>query len=69
MYVYDYKFPDLSLIAYNHLRRHRHSYKVQPKFYVINFDDPRRSHRCNPIAAKIHDRHLGRLRVGLHNHA
>ena len=53
MYVYDYKFPDLSLIAYNHLRRHRHSYKVQPKFYVINFDDPRRSHRCNPIAAKF----------------
>ena len=24
-------------------------YKVRPKFYVINFDDPRRSHRCNPI--------------------
>ena len=23
--------------------------KVKPKFYVINFDDPRRSHRCNPI--------------------
>lgn len=53
MYVYDYKFPDLSLIAYNHLRRHRYSYNVQPKFYVINFDDPRRSHRCNPIAAKF----------------
>ena len=24
-------------------------YKVKPKFYVINFDDPRRSHRCTPI--------------------
>ncbi len=24
-------------------------YKVKPKFYVINFDDPRRSHRCNPL--------------------
>ena len=23
-------------------------YKEKPKFYVINFDDPRRSHRCNP---------------------
>ena len=22
---------------------------MKPKFYVINFDDPRRSHRCNPI--------------------
>ena len=49
MYIYDYKFPDLSEIAYNHLLRHRKAYEVQPKFYVINFDDPRRSHRCNPI--------------------
>ena len=24
-------------------------YKVKPHFYVINFDDPHRSHRCNPI--------------------
>ena len=28
---------------------HGDGYKVKPKFYVINFDDPRRSHRCNPI--------------------
>ena len=28
---------------------HMEGYKIQPKFYVINFDDPRRSHRCNPI--------------------
>ena len=49
MYVYDFKFPDLSMIAYNHLINHLDGYKVKPKFYVINFDDPRRSHRCNPI--------------------
>ena len=49
LYCYDYKFPDLSMIAYNHLMNHMDSYKVKPKFYVINFDDPRRSHRCNPI--------------------
>lgn len=49
MYVYDFKFDDLSTIAYNHLMKHRDKYKVQPKFYVINFDDPRRSHRCNPL--------------------
>lgn len=49
MYIYDFKFDDLSLIAYNHLRTHLHCYSVKPKFYVINFDDPRRSHRCNPI--------------------
>nr|WP_322625864.1 conjugal transfer protein MobC [uncultured Flavobacterium sp.] len=49
MYIYDFKFDDLSTIAYNHLLKHRDKYKVQPKFYVINFDDPRRSHRCNPL--------------------
>ena len=49
MYIYDYKFPDLSEIAYNHLLHHLDSYKVKPRFYVINFDDPRKSHRCNPI--------------------
>lgn len=48
-YVYDFKYPDLSTIAYNHLINNLDGYKVKPKFYVINFDDPRRSHRCNPI--------------------
>lgn len=48
-YIYDFKFPDLSMIAYNHLLNNQDGYKVKPKFYVINFDDPRRSHRCNPI--------------------
>lgn len=49
MYIYDYKFPDLSEIAYNHLLKYADRYEVKPTFYVINFDDPRRSHRCNPI--------------------
>ena len=49
MYIYDYKFPDLSEIAYNHLLNHLDAYKMKPQFYVINFDDPRKSHRCNPI--------------------
>ena len=49
MYIYDYKFPDLSEIAYNHLRNHLDAYEVKPQFFVINFDDPRKSHRCNPI--------------------
>ena len=48
-YVYDFKYPDLSTIAYNHLINNLDGYKVKPKFFVINFDDPRRSHRCNPI--------------------
>lgn len=49
MYIYDFKFDDLSTIAYNHLLKHKDKYEVQPKFYVINFDDPRKSHRCNPL--------------------
>ena len=52
-YIYDFKFPDLSTIAYNHLLRHLDGYKVRPKFYVINFDDPSRSHRCNPLNPKF----------------
>lgn len=49
MYIYDYKFDDLSVIAYNELLKNLDKYKVRPEFFVINFDDPRRSHRCNPI--------------------
>lgn len=49
MYIYDFKFPDLSTIAYNHLLNNQGGYKKVPTFYVINFDDPARSHRCNPI--------------------
>ena len=49
LYCYDFKYPDLSTIAYNHMMNHQNGYKVKPQFYVINFDDPRRSHRCNPI--------------------
>ncbi|WP_288244011.1 conjugal transfer protein MobC [uncultured Chryseobacterium sp.] len=49
MYIYDFKFDDLSTIAYNHLLQHQRQYQVIPKFYVINFDDPRKSHRCNPL--------------------
>ena len=49
LFLYDFKYPDLAEIAYNHLLAHLDGYKVKPKFYVINFDNPRESHRCNPI--------------------
>lgn len=53
MYCYDFKFPDLSTLVYNHLiwnKEHfKEKYGVSPQFCVINFDDPRRSLRCNPI--------------------
>ena len=53
IYIYDYKFDDLSTIAYNSLLKNMDKYEVKPRFYVINFDDPRRSHRCNPINPKF----------------
>lgn len=49
MFVYDFKFDDLSKIAYNTWLKNRHRYPKPPKFYVINFDDLSRSHRCNPL--------------------
>ena len=49
LYCYDFKYPDLSTIVYNHLKKHRDMYPQNVKFYVINFDDPMRSNRCNPI--------------------
>lgn len=49
MLVYDFKFPDLSLIAYNHWLKNKHKFKGQPACYFINFDDLSRSHRCNPL--------------------
>lgn len=57
MYCYDFKFPDLSTIVYNHMLWHqeefRKKYGKNPKFCVINFDDPRKSYRCNPIDANF----------------
>ena len=48
-YIYDFKYPDLSTIAYNQLLKNRDKDKGNVQFYAINFDDPHRSHRCNPI--------------------
>ena len=49
MFIYDFKYDDLTKIAYNHFLRHKKAYKVEPKFYIINFDDLNRCHRCNPL--------------------
>lgn len=49
MFVYDFKFDDLSVIVYNTWLKNKAAYKVAPEFYVINFDDLSRSHRCNPL--------------------
>ncbi len=49
MFLYDFKFDDLSKIAYNKLLKYRGNYPVKPAFYVINFDDLDHTHRCNPL--------------------
>lgn len=52
MLVYDFKFPDLSIIAYNHWLKHKHRYKAKSDCYFINFDDLSRSHRGNVFDPK-----------------
>ncbi len=49
LFVYDFKFDDLSRIAYNTWLKYRDKYPVAPNFYIINFDDLTKSHRCNPL--------------------
>lgn len=49
MFVYDFKFDDLSKIVYNTFQQNEKAYKVVPEFYVINFDDLNKSNRCNPL--------------------
>ncbi|MBS1666304.1 MAG: YWFCY domain-containing protein [Bacteroidetes bacterium] len=49
MFVYDFKYDDLSKIVYNWLQQNKHHYQVKPSFYVINFDNLSISHRCNPL--------------------
>ncbi|HEX8014150.1 MAG TPA: hypothetical protein VF465_02865 [Flavobacterium sp.] len=52
MFIYDFKFDDLTLIAYNTWLKYKHLYAVRPKFYIINFDDLSRTHRGSPLDPK-----------------
>ena len=49
MFIYDFKFDDLSRIAYNTWLNNRHVFSKPPEFYYINFDDLNRTHRCNAL--------------------
>lgn len=56
MFIYDFKYDDLSKSAYNWLQANAHKYENAPSFYAINFDDLSRSHRCNPLYPEaMHD--------------
>lgn len=47
MFIYDFKFDDLSKIAYNALLKYAGNYRVKPKFYAIDFENIK--HCCNPL--------------------
>ncbi len=49
MFIYDFKFDDLTRMAFNKLLKYQRNYKVKPSFYMINFEDLDRTHRCNPL--------------------
>ncbi|MEI6949649.1 conjugal transfer protein MobC [Paraflavisolibacter sp. H34] len=49
MFVYDFKFDDLTRITYTELQKCRSAFPVKPTFYLVNFEDLSRSHRCNPL--------------------
>ena len=52
MMLYDFKMPDLTKVVYNALLRNKDNYPKTPHFYCINFKDPVKSNRCNPISAE-----------------
>jgi hypothetical protein len=47
MLIYDFKFDDLSVIAYNALLKYAHNFKAKPSIWFIDFDQIK--HRCNPL--------------------
>lgn len=49
MFIYDFKFDDLTSIAFNTWLNVRQQPGAAKAFYYVNFDDLSRSHRCNPL--------------------
>lgn len=49
MFVYDYKYPDLSRQAYNEAVMGWPKSKPLPQFVTVDFNDPVHSNRCNPL--------------------
>ena len=46
--VYDFKFPTLANVVNTAL--HLHGKDTDLRYYIVNFQDPTLSHRCNPLA-------------------
>ncbi len=53
MLLYDFKYPDLTQIAYDTLKKNEKAYQIKPSFYRIIFDDPAVSNRCNPLDPEL----------------
>lgn len=55
IFLYDFKFPDLTEELLNEIYYQRKRERLwekeerKPKIYILNFDDPMKSNRCNPI--------------------
>ncbi len=49
MLIYDFKYDDLTRIAYREFLLHRDRFAVPPAFHIVQFDDLARSSRCNPL--------------------
>jgi len=49
MLVYDFKYDDLTKIAFNSLLKYERKFVTPPRFYLINFDELSKSYRCNPL--------------------
>lgn len=47
IFLHDFKYPDLTKVAYNHYLRNKHKYKVEPGFHILNFEDIQE--RSNPL--------------------
>ena len=55
MCVYDFKYPDLSDVAYNHFMKvkRKGTLPEEAEFYFFNFDDIQKSYRCNPLSPEL----------------
>jgi hypothetical protein len=53
MLLYDFKYDDLSKLAYNCFLRYRNYYPVRPSFYNIQLDDLDKSNRSNPLHPSV----------------
>lgn len=49
LFLYDFKYDQLSRLAYQYFLAYRDQYPASARFFYINFKDLERSHRCNVL--------------------